>query len=78
MTVDEKIEEQQSRLDKIRLWEKRISILRNRKKNPLTEAAFCRKYNLPIASFNKNKNCIRLAKQETVDRVEAALKSEGV
>lgn len=78
MTVEEKIQEQCDRLDKVRRWPARIEKLRKRKKNPLKEAEFCRKHKLHPAGFNRNKKGASFPTAKTVERVEKALKAEGV
>ena len=82
MTIEDRIQEQKDRLKKIKSWEARIEKLAKRKKDPMSEAEFCRKYKFHPAGINRNKHSHITNKsfptKKTVARVEAALKSEGV
>lgn len=78
MTPEQKIKQQQDRLKKVKAWTARIEKLRKRKKNAMSEAQFCRKYGIHPSGFNRNKKGVSFPTQKTVDRIEEALKSEGV
>lgn len=73
-----RITEQTERLKKVKSWGARISKLVNRKKNPMSEAAFCEKYGFHTAEFNRHKNGVTFPRKKAVERVEQALKKEGV
>lgn len=68
----------EKRIETARTWSKRIDKLASRKKDPKSEAEFCRVYGFNPSHFNRNKNLLKVPNQKTVDAVEKALLSEGV
>jgi hypothetical protein len=80
MTTEEKIQEQRRRIKTAKTWGKRIDKLKDRGERSLTEADFCKKYGFNKAHFNRQKNCKSdfIPSKKTVERVEKALKDEGV
>lgn len=78
MTQEEKIKEMQDRLQKVRSWDRRLERLANRRKNPMSQADFCRKYGFHPAGLSRRKNGKEFPTPETVEQIERALKKEGV
>lgn len=68
------------RLAKILRWPQRVEKLRLRRKNPMSEAEFCGKHNIQQAWFNRLKNGRGepFPSKKSVERIEKALKQEGV
>ena len=61
-----------------RTWPDRVNKFVTRKNKPMSEAEFCRKHGFDYGFFNRNKNLRVIPKQQTVDAIEKALKTEGV
>jgi hypothetical protein len=59
------------RIEEIKKWPDRLAKLES-------EAAFCDKYHLSKGQFNKTKNLLRMPSQKYFDKVEKALRKEGV
>lgn len=78
MTKAEEIQKELDRLAKIKLWAARIEKLKSRKKNPMDEAAFCRKYKFHISHFNRTKNGKGFPGEDFFNAVEKALKAQRV
>jgi len=82
--LDERLRAEAKRLnataDKIVRWSKRLSTLRNRKKDPMNEADFCQKYGINKTRFNRIKNLVEKypPSDDLVRQVENALKDQGV
>ncbi len=82
MTLDEKLKEVADLHKKVEKWDERLTRLATRKKNPLTETAFCDKHGFHKAGLNRNKKSVESGKnfptKKTIEKVEAALKKERV
>lgn len=68
----------EKRIAVARTWPGRIDKLINRKRNPKSEAQFCKEHGFDVGFFNRNKNLRVVPTQKTVDRIEKALTSEGL
>lgn len=66
------------RIQKIKLWARRIETLKKRKVSPLSERQFCIKYGFDITNFNRVKKGKILVRQRFFDSVEKALAKERV
>lgn len=66
-----------SRIREIEKWPQRLKRLES-KDNPLSAAAFCEKYGLSKWQFNRVKNLAKMPSQEYFEKVEKALRKEGV
>lgn len=68
--------------NKVSKWEARLDNLATRKKNPMSELAFCEKHGFHRAGLNRNKKSVATGKnfptEKTILKVEAALKKERV
>lgn len=73
-----KIDEQEKRVKGVKSWSRRIDRLKQRNKEPMTEAKFCKKYGFTIEVFNRNKNGIAFPSKKRFEKIEEALKAEGV
>lgn len=80
MTAEDRIIEQKKRLEKIKRWPGRVEKLRIRRKKPMSEAEFCEKHQIQPAWFNRLKNGggEPFPSKTSVERIEKALKAEGV
>lgn len=67
-----------NRLQEIDKWPQRLGRLESREIKPLSEAAFCEKYGLSKWQFNRVKNLAKMSSQEYFEKVEKALRKEGV
>jgi hypothetical protein len=74
----EKLTPVEKRIAIARTWAARIKKMTDRKKNPKSEAEFCRDNGFDFGLFNRNKNLRVVPTQRTVDRIEKALKKEGI
>lgn len=75
-----KMAKQEQALSMIKRWSERVEKIKSREEAPLSEAAFCNKYDIHIGRFNQIKNgkATSLPSLKIIDKVENALKSEGV
>ena len=78
--LKEKRAKQKTTIAKIKKWSKRMDKINDRKENPMSDAAFCRKYELNTARFNSLKNLkfSSLPTEKLLNQVENAFKAEGV
>jgi len=78
--LQQKMYEQNERVKKVRSWSARIKRLTSRKRKPMTEVDFCVKHGINNVWFNRLKNgkTSFIPSKKSVDKIEAALKSEGV
>lgn len=76
MTREEKLKAETERVKLVKKWPDRLARLY--KKKGMSEAEFCRAHDIPISRFNRGKNLESIPNEESVARVEAALKREGV
>jgi len=68
------------KVDTIKDWPKKMDAMKVRKKNPLTEAAFCQKYGFNVSRFNRYKNFKEgaLPSDDLMTRINNAFKAERV
>ena len=78
MTHKEKLQAEMNRLKAMELWPKRLEALKTRKKNPKSEAEFCRDHGFIPSNFNRTKKAGCVPRQKKFDAIEAALRAEGV
>jgi len=82
MKAKNPLEELASRIEEVRGWQPKLDKLAVRKKNPLSESAFCEKRGFHKAAFNRQKKSPETGENiptpKTVLAVRKAFKAEGV
>ena len=76
--AEQKIQEKNQRLLKVKSWKKRFEKLKGDKKNPLSESQFCKMNGFYVEAVNRYKNGKILPSASTFNKIESALQKAGV
>jgi ribosome-binding protein aMBF1 (putative translation factor) len=78
MNSIEKLRSELARAERASTWSERIDTLKTRRKNPLDQGEFCKKYDLKESVLSRRKSGHGVPSEPLFNKVEAALAAEGV
>lgn len=75
--VAQKLNDEQARFEAVKNLKMRIMNLAKRKKNRMSLSKLCKKHGLDLVTVSKATTGARLPEQDTINRIDKALKAEG-